>query len=196
MDPIYPAILPVPEDKKHLPPREKTKFLSEHARRAIAISAQKTGISLGKLDKDDQGRPVPFGGMYWSLTHKPDYVSGVIAPFQIGIDVERIKSCHPGLFGKIAGKEEWQLSEEKSDILFFRFWTAKEAVLKASGRGMKDLSKCRIIEIVDHLTVGIEYQQRRWIVEHLYFGDHIASVVKNDTSVIWSLEKSWGKASP
>lgn len=185
---LYPVILAVPDKEQKLTGREKVANLSNHARRALEISAQKSCIELGDLTKNENGAPLPFGGNYWSLTHKPIYVGGVIAPTQIGIDIEKIRPCSKALFRKTANESEWGLSDADSFKFFFRYWTSKESVLKASGTGIRDLSKCRIVQIIDHNHLVINYEDRKWLIEHFYFDGHIASVVKNDFDVEWTIE--------
>ncbi len=185
---LYPVILAVPDKEQKLTGREKVANLSNHARRALEISAQKSCIELGDLTKNENGAPLPFDGNYWSLTHKPIYVGGVIAPTQIGIDIEKIRPCSKALFRKTANESEWGLSCADSFKLFFRYWTSKESVLKASGTGIRDLSKCRIVQIIDHNHLVINYEDRKWLIEHFYFDGHIASVVKNDFDVEWTIE--------
>lgn len=186
MNTIYPALLSVPDYAQKLKGREKVTFLSRYARQALRLSAECKGIEIGSLLKDDNGVPVPFNGNYWSLTHKSLYVGGIIAPEKTGIDIERIKPCSKGLFEKTALDSEWNLAEDPgSPALFFRFWTAKEAVLKATGTGISGLLKCRVVEIPDTLHLILNYQNRLWIVEHHYFDGHIASVVQNQFYVQW-----------
>ena len=184
---IYPVILSVPEKDRQLSGRKKVASLSRHARRALEISALKSGIDLADLLKDEKGVPLPFNGNYWSLTHKPQYVGGVVATTLIGIDIEIIRPCSEALFKKTAGQNEWGLAKEKSFALFFRYWTSKECVLKAAGTGIKDLSKCRIVEIIDDDNLLIDYQGKQWCIEHLFFDGHIASVVKNQFDIQWTI---------
>ena len=108
---VYPVILSVPASAKELTRRERVKYLSRHARRALKISAEKSGIQLGELLKEDNGSPLPFDGNFWSVTHKPEYVGGVIASELIGIDIEKIRPCSKALFKKTADDREWALSD-------------------------------------------------------------------------------------
>ncbi len=184
---ICPVILAVPEDDQQLKARERVENLSLHARKALDISAEKSGVVVTNLLKDEHGAPLPFNGNYWSVTHKPAYVAGVIASKRIGIDIEKIRSCSPALFKKTASDSEWDLSNEDAFKLFFRYWTAKESVLKASSAGIRDLSKCRVAHIMDANHLLIDYQDKTWIIEHFFFNGHIASVVKYDVDVEWTL---------
>jgi len=185
---IYPVILAVPDKEQQLKGREKVSFLSKHARKALEISAKKSHVQLRNPKKDENGVPLPFNGHYWSLTHKSKYVAGVIASAPIGIDIEKIRSCSKALFRKTACDSEWELSDTDPFVLFYRFWTSKESVLKASGTGIRDLSKCRIISIIDDNHLVIDYRNQEWLLEHFYFDRHIASIVKNDFHVEWTNE--------
>ena len=184
---IYPVILAVPGKAQQLKGREKVSFLSRHARSALEISAQKSGLKLTRLIKGENGEPLPFDGNYWSLTHKTGYVGGVIASTMIGMDLEKIRPCSAALFRKTAQDSEWRLSNEDPTRLFFRYWTSKESVLKASGTGIRDFSKCRIFKIVDHNHLIINYKDQDWFIEHQDFDGHIASVVKNRFNVEWTI---------
>lgn len=185
---LFPVILAVPDKNQELTGRKKVSFLSKYARKALEISAEKSHVRLHnlKLKKDEKGTPLPFNGNYWSLTHKSEYVAAVIAPTPIGIDIEKIRSCSKALFRKTAHDHEWELSDADPFIIFYRYWTSKESVLKASGTGIKDLSKCRIVGIIDDNHLIIEYRNQNWLIEHFYFDEHIASIVKNDFRVEWT----------
>ncbi|MFC1488803.1 4'-phosphopantetheinyl transferase family protein [Thermodesulfobacteriota bacterium] len=184
---IYPVILSVPEKERNLTGRDRVSYLSRHARSALEISAQKRKIILGDLKKNENGVPLPFNGNYWSLTHKLNYVGGVIASSRVGIDIEEIRPCSAGLIKKTAGEEEWRLSDIDPDTLFFRYWTSKESVLKASGTGISDLSKCRVVQVVDDNHLVVDYEEREWHIEHFFFDGHIASVVKDGFRIDWTL---------
>ena len=135
---------------------------------------------------------MPVDGVYWSITHKSNYVGGVVAPAAIGFDIERIRQCSHGLYQKTAGEEEWALAKTEGESLttFFRFWTSKEAVLKACGTGIKDLRKCRIHRILDTAHLEIYYEGRNWLIEHFFFDKHIASIVQDHFRLDWSIEVS------
>ena len=187
---IYPVILPVPAEVGDLIPRERVKFLSRHARLALKISAQKSNMRLGDLKQDENGAPLPCDGIYWSITHKTHYVGGLVAPTPIGIDIERIRDCSRGLFAKTAGEREWALADPDKDSLltFFRYWTSKEALVKTSGSGLKDLLKCQVSRIIDDRHLKIRYSGREWLIEHFYFDQHIASITQAAYPIEWTLE--------
>ena len=188
---LHPVVLPVPEGVQEFKPKDRVLYLSRHARRALTKSAAKSGIRTGELLKDENGMPLPFDGTFWSLTHKTLYVAAVVAPAPIGIDIEKIRDISGGLFRKTATDSEWALAgtAEKSLLTFFRFWTSKEAVLKATGIGIKDLLKCQIRQILDDYHLIIQYESKDWLIEHFFYDQHITSVVQNDFQVDWTVEK-------
>ncbi|MEE4262698.1 MAG: 4'-phosphopantetheinyl transferase superfamily protein [Desulfobacteraceae bacterium] len=171
-------------------PRDRVKFLSRHARLALKLSAQKSDLPLGELNQDENGAPLPFNNVYWSITHKTHYVGGVVAPAPIGIDIERIRECAPGLFARTAGDREWALADPDKDSLltFFRYWTSKEALVKTSGSGLRDLLKCQVTRIIDERHLQIRYSGREWLIEHFYFDQHIASITQDAYQIEWTLE--------
>ena len=184
---LFPVILPVPVEVQDLKPRERVKFLSRHARKALKLSAEQSGVRLENPAKDDSGVPLPADGIHWSISHKTRFVCGVAAPMPTGIDIERIYDVSDGLYKKTAVKREWDLADMGTEPVdaFFRFWTAKEAVLKATGIGIRDLLKCRVHRILDDHHLQIDYDGQDWLVEHFYLKDHIASIVKNAFQVEW-----------
>ena len=187
---IHPVLLAVPEEVGDFKPRDRVKFLSRYARLALKLSAQKSKMQLGELKQDENGAPLPFNDIYWSITHKTQYVGGVVAPTPIGIDIERIRECSRGLFAKTAGEREWALADTEinSLITFFRYWTSKEALVKTSGSGLKDLLKCQVTRIIDDRHLKIRYSDREWLIEHFYFDQHIASITQDAYQIEWTLE--------
>jgi 4'-phosphopantetheinyl transferase len=184
---LFPVILAVPDEVRGVQPKDRVVYLSRHARRALKLAARKSEVRLGELVKDDNGVPQPFDGIHWSISHKTRYVCGVVAPLPIGIDIERVRDFSAGLYQKTATDEEWALADMETDsvMAFFRYWTAKEAVLKATGIGIKDLLKCRVNHIIDDMHLQIQYDGQDWLIEHFIFNDHVASIVKSDFQIQW-----------
>lgn len=147
------------------------------------------------LEKDHRGAPVPHGGVYWALAHKPHYAAAVCAPFPVGIDIEEIAPRKEGLFNYIAGEEEWKILGGKLWNNFFRVFTAKEAVLKTTGDGISGLSKCLVAGVVDDEHVTMSYNDRDWLIEHYRFGaptgsrgEHIAAITAVEAcQVTWTV---------
>jgi len=155
------------------------------AREALVQSCLASGVPAGPFAKDTRNVPLPFGGIYWSISHKPQYVAAVISSSPVGIDLEEVTPRTRRLFGYIAEDSEWALAEQNWDT-FFRFWTAKEAVLKATGAGLRDLKKARIQAILDGDRLIVEYAERPWPVQHYRFGSHLVSLT-HEGKIRWTL---------
>lgn len=174
---IFPVLLPVAEDKRNLAGRQKVAYLSAFAREALQLSAREAGIELAALEKNDDGAPLPSNGYFWSLAHKSAYVTAVAADVAIGIDLERIRTVTPGLYRRIAGEDEWDMSDDDCEHLFYRYWTAKEAVLKVAGTGIRELAYCRIAAVPDEEWIHLDFKGEPFQVRQFYHDQHVISVV-------------------
>lgn len=179
---LFPVIMAVEPHIRQTKGRDKIRALRRLARDAVQYAAFFSGYPLLRdFQKNEQGQPLPVNGLYWSLSHKTEYVAGVVSKRKIGIDIEKIRSCSRSLYAKIADQNEWELcraTESIADtVAFFRYWTAKEAVLKVEGVGLSGLGKCRIEKNIDERHLVVSYLARKWSVEQYFFDDHVASIV-------------------
>lgn len=182
---LYPVVMPVSADVQRLSGREKVTVLSECARQALRLSADRAGVALGELRKDSDDVPVPFGGYHWSVSHKPKYVAAIIGQGRMGIDIEEIGPRKENIFAYVASDEEWgRLGGESWDSLY-RCWTAKEAVLKSTGTGLAGLKSCRVADIQDDLSISLSFEGCLYKVAQMRLDGHIIAVLKNDNMVEW-----------
>jgi len=187
---LFPVVMPVIKAGHKFSGKDKVDHLSRSAREALKLSAEKIGVTLGELLKDEKGAPYPVAGNHWSLSHKPKYVAAVVSNDKVGIDIEEMKPLTESLFSHVASDEEWELKEKSWDT-FFRYWTAKEAALKVIGIGISGLKTCRIISAPDEDHIILDYKGQFFLVEQLRYKSHIVSVVKNDNQIEWViLDKS------
>ena len=83
-----------------------------------------------------------FTDLDFNLSHVEDWVILAISPFQIGIDVEyvlrqnNISSISNRFFSQFEIEKLNNLSSVEKSDLFFKYWTLKEAYLKANGFGL------------------------------------------------------------
>ena len=112
----------------------------------------------------------------------------MVARSAVGLDLEKMRPCSPALFRKTAGEEKGAVGAGGDrQRLFFRYWTAKEAVLKTGGEGLKDLSRCRVRQVIDDRHLLVDYAGQTWAVEQFFFDGHVASVGGRGLQVEWTL---------
>lgn len=181
---LFPVVMPVSKPAHKLSGKEEVDYLSRVARQALGISALRSNVELGELLKDDKGAPRPVGGTYWSLSHKPRYVASVVSSDKVGIDIEEVRPRTESLFARVASDDEWQL-QDRSWNTMFRYWTAKEVVLKVIGIGIGGLRTCRITSVPDDNHIGLDYKGEFFLVEQLLHEGHVVSVLKDDNKVEW-----------
>jgi len=185
---LHPVILPVPIRHRQWAGPSTAAALSAVARDALSRSAGLSKAVLGTLQKDDAGAPLPANGWHWSISHKRTYAGGVVSRQPIGFDIERPREVHPGLWDRTATMAEWELVARNIENLF-RFWTAKEAVMKAAGTGLRDLSNCRIERVTGTDTMAVSLHGKQYTVVHFRFDEHVAAVAAIETLIIqWHLE--------
>ncbi len=110
---------------------------------SLLLDAHPGDISI---DYDDDGRPfLPrWPGVRTSFADSVGWsVLGLSRTAQIGVDVEYVRPVSwKAMLPMISSEDEAQeirhaAGEYAAPAAFFRSWTAKEAVLKAEGRGMR-----------------------------------------------------------
>lgn len=187
-DILTPVIMKVSPSDRLPRGKEQVQMLSRLARQAAQMSSEKSGHKITAFCKNQDGVPIPTAGVYWSISHKPHFVGGVVAAEPVGIDIEQVRQVDVGVMQRIADDQEWALAGGRELEAFFRFWTAKEAVLKAMGVGFTGLSNCRILRMLDKDRLKVGYDQKTFVVHQIWFAeDHLAAVTETGRSLQWTL---------
>ena len=125
------------------------------------------GPDAVELDRSEAGKPFvrKEGGGQSPITFNLSHAHGraliaVSKGREVGVDLERIRSdvevvkLSKRYFAPSEQASIMELAQEQRAAKFFRYWVAKEAVLKAQGIGLRALSQCEIIMGAD--GVGTE----------------------------------------
>jgi 4'-phosphopantetheinyl transferase len=100
---------------------------------ASAVVVDRTCDSCG----DPHGRPrLPGTDLEVSISHSGDVVAAAITPAgPVGVDIEQLGSGHTDLVTTVCTGSELRHVGTAAD--FYAYWTRKEAVLKATGEGLR-----------------------------------------------------------
>lgn len=182
---LHPVLLDVHRITASLRGRELVRTLSQLARIALRRSALRSGLTLPPfLPQDPDGAPLPCDGVFWSVSHKEQWVAGCAATVPLGIDVEHVTPRSPELLDRIVSVREQAEFPGQVDPweLFYRVFTGKESVLKIHGEGLVGLSRCRVESVTDdtrmtfHWTPPEGGPSRPFGVRHLRIRDHLFAV--------------------
>jgi 4'-phosphopantetheinyl transferase len=176
--------------REELSGRERVQRQRAAARDALARCAAICGAPVDGWEQDANRVPQPNHGFHWSISHKPLMVGAVIADHPVGIDIEHLlPRANTALWERLAEEQEWLIAGERSWDMFFRIWTAKEATLKANGRGIGSLGDCRVVAINDPSNVRLAFHGRQWQGQQYRIANHIAAVTVDQQQPHWHVVK-------
>ncbi|NHN25901.1 4'-phosphopantetheinyl transferase superfamily protein [Flavobacterium jejuense] len=124
---------------------------------------------LNDLKFTEYGRPYLDSQVDFNISHS---MGCVVCAFtdngRVGIDVEKIEPIDFDVFKSCFTSNEWnEIEKNKNDgATFFHYWTKKEAVIKADGRGLSiPLGNFEAVE--DFVCLS----QNNWIINQLEISD-------------------------
>jgi 4'-phosphopantetheinyl transferase len=119
--------------------------------RSLLSTYLKTSPNSLQFSYREQGKPIlSESGLHFNLAHSQELALYAICDRPVGIDLEQIRAISDleALTDRFFSANEHQtictLPTQQQPTAFFRYWTCKEAYLKATGAG---LSKLRGLEI-------------------------------------------------
>jgi 4'-phosphopantetheinyl transferase len=135
--------------------------------------------TLEELMVSKYGKPYFENQMFnFNISHTEDYVACVISieeKYNLGIDLEKIKPIEFNQFENI-----WTAKEKESLVRlkeFYTYWTRKEAVIKADGRGMQIP-----LNEIDVTELEVKVDDKIYYLKHMIFDEayemHLASATK------------------
>ncbi|MFS4457075.1 4'-phosphopantetheinyl transferase family protein [Maribacter sp. 2304DJ31-5] len=113
------------------------------------LLAKQTGLMTEDIFIQNDGNKKPYlasdPAMFFNLSHSGDRALIALGDRAMGVDVERIDSAYdysqvlPQIFSET---EIDELLKSKNPLrIFYTFWTRKEAIVKATGKGIDDTFK-------------------------------------------------------
>ena len=126
---------------------------------------------------NENGKPIS-NDVYFNVSHSHGLVCFVMDEKEpIGIDIEKIKEVDEKLKRYIANDDEFEYM--KNEINFYEVWTAKEALVKAYGSGLK----MKVNEIPALPINGLRYfKNKKYMNQSIIYNEYVLSVSKKGTS--------------
>ena len=93
---------------------------------------------LTRIQFNSYGKPYIDQNIFFNLSHSGQYVICAFFTEEIGIDIEEIKEIEIDDFNKIftEGERKCLKNSRNPTNDFFRYWTMKESIIKAEGKGL------------------------------------------------------------
>jgi 4'-phosphopantetheinyl transferase len=132
----------------------------------------------------DKGKPHigNLQNVHYNISHSGHYVVCAVAPYEIGIDVERVRKVNLRIAERFFSESEindlMARCEEERMNYFITLWTIKESYLKAIGRGLtQHLNSFTIINNgVSYLLTGNEEAEGYGIETHELSTEYMMAV--------------------
>ncbi|WP_381522040.1 4'-phosphopantetheinyl transferase family protein [Spirosoma soli] len=119
---------------------------------------------------------------FFNVSHSGDWVVLAIAKNCVGIDVERVDTgfCFDEVLLTSFTQEERYQVESSLDprLLFYRFWTRKESLIKATGKGIDDdFGQVPSADGIHHIASQLIGATGEWVVRSFDIApDYVAAV--------------------
>ena len=126
-----------------------------------------------QLAYGENGKPyLKSGDMYFNVSHAGDYVALAVANCEVGVDIEKVSAYSDAVAARCftPPEREW-LRREGCDEAFYRLWTAKESVMKASGFGFSLPPEAFSVLPLDSSAHSIA--GKPWFLDWLSFSGYI-----------------------
>lgn len=93
------------------------------------------GPEAENIKYGENGKPYFTKGPFFNISHSGDYVILGVSGHPLGVDIEKIGQYKEGLVRRCCTAEElsWLAGQDKAE--FYRLWTGKESIMKATGKG-------------------------------------------------------------
>lgn len=138
-------------------------------------------IDEDRLMYGENNKPLsPLGCAFFNLSHAGDYVVLAAAKNEVGVDIEPVERCDIDVAKRCFTSMEyaWLISQNTNEA-FFKLWTAKESIMKATGKGFSLAPEH--FEVPLHPPFVCIVEQNLWHINSLTIDAHVLSTaVQNE----------------
>ena len=106
------------------------------------------------ISRESSGRPVATvkgEELFVSISHSGDFVACALSLKPVGIDLEVKREVKPQFLQRVLNQQELEFLKAESDeaLGFLKIWTAKEAFVKLTGKGLGGLSEADVLPLME-----------------------------------------------
>ncbi|WP_046758931.1 4'-phosphopantetheinyl transferase family protein [Kordia jejudonensis] len=138
-------------------------------------------VNLNTLQYTKYKRPYLKQKPDFNISHSGTHVMCAFSTQNaIGVDIEKINTIDINDFKNVLSHKEWLHINQADDTLkqFYSYWTAKESLLKADGRGITvELDKVHI-----NTTHGT-FENKQWFLQKIDFNPAYAVHIASDALI-------------
>lgn len=152
------------------------KYTVENVKKEKVVSTILKRKYIGDYYLNEYGKPLSKDKCF-NISHSHGYIALVIDTVNVGIDIEKIRDVDSDLMDYISNVEERNYIHD--NVSFFEIWTNKEALVKASGTGIRN--KPNFIPGLP-LNGIIEYNNKNYFNKTIRYDDLIITTSKEDVN--------------
>jgi 4'-phosphopantetheinyl transferase len=172
------------------------RFLHKHDSDRFIISRGALKLIMGRylnrkpalieIETGENKKPyIKDSPLFYNLSHSGDWIIIAVSDSGIGIDTELVNNSFDfnDVINEYFSPEESRfINEDKSADRFFMLWTRKEALTKATGKGLdEDLKFIPSLDGQHYLKGNILSSQNNWIISSFALcNDYFASAATSD----------------
>ena len=163
----------------YLTPLDKesfNKYTVENVKKEKIVSTILKRKYIGDYYLNEYGKPL-IKDKCFNISHSHGYIALVIDTVNVGIDIEKIRDVDSDLMDYISNIEERNYIHDS--FSFFEIWTNKEALVKASGTGIRDKPNS-----IPGLPLNgiIMYNNKNYFNKTIRYDDLIITTSKEDVN--------------
>ncbi len=144
-------------------------------------------LSLEDLEYTVYNRPCFKNGIDFNISHSGQYVVCALSDSNIvGVDIEEIKPIDIRDFKNSWQERELEAIQNSSDQQreFYKYWTRKEAVIKADGGGLN--LPLREIDVTNNFVL---VRNKRWFLQRVPFDGYSCYIAVDEEKELDSLKR-------
>ncbi|MEO3713226.1 4'-phosphopantetheinyl transferase family protein [Roseateles flavus] len=193
--PDGPPLLDAEEQARHarfLCQRTARTFAQAHTlKRCLLSQHHPQQAPLGwRFESGHAGKPAlkAPAPCHFNLSHSGDAIAVAVADQPVGLDIESHRELKDGL--AIAQRvfhpreRQWLLAQADFAAAFYRLWTLKEALLKATGEGFTQAPEALCWDELDAAMPAIHHAGQHWHALGLALPGSTLAVVMSDAQVL------------